>query len=93
MEEEEKYKRARRRVKELKGFYSHLIVYLVVNIFLAVLNFIVLPDHLWFYWVAFGWGIGVIINAVSVFGGGGFLGHEWEEKKMKELMEKDNTPK
>jgi len=93
MEEEEKYKRVRRRVKELKGFYSHLIVYLVINIFLAVLNFIVSPDHLWFYWVAFGWGIGVIINAVSVFGAGGFFGHEWEEKKIKELMEKDNTPK
>lgn len=93
MDEEEKYKRVRRRVKELKGFYSHLIVYLVVNIFLAVINFIVSPDRLWFYWVAFGWGIGVIINAVSVFGVGGFFGHEWEEKKIKELIEKDNTPK
>jgi hypothetical protein len=92
MSEEEKYKIARSRVNELKGFYSHLIVYLVVNIFLAVLNFIVSPYHLWFYWVAFGWGIGVIINAVSVFGAGGFLGHKWEEKKIKELMEKDNTP-
>jgi 2TM domain len=92
MNEEEKYKRARRRVKEIKGFYSHLIIYLVVNIFLAILNFIISPDHLWFYWVAFGWGIGVIMNAVSVFGLGGIFGHEWEEKKIKEMMDKDNTP-
>ncbi len=92
MNEEEKYKRARRRVREIKGFYTHLIVYIVVNVFLAVLNFIMSPDRLWFYWVAFGWGIGVIMNAISVFGLGGVLGHEWEEKKIKEIMDKDNPP-
>ena len=92
MNEDDKYKKAHRRVKEIKGFYSHLFVYFVVNIFLAVLNFITSPEHLWFYWVAFGWGIGVIMNAVAVFGLGGFLGHEWEEKKIKEMMDKDNPP-
>lgn len=93
MNEEERYKRARRRVNEIKGFYTHLIVYFVVNIFLALLNFISSPEHLWFYWVAFGWGIGVIVNAISVFGLGGVLGHEWEEKKIKEMMDKDNPQK
>jgi len=90
MNEDEKYKKARRQVKEIKGFYSHLIVYLVVNIFLAIMNFITTPDHLWFYWVAFGWGIGVVMNAVSVFGIGGVFGQEWEEKKIKDMMDKDN---
>jgi hypothetical protein len=92
MNEDEKYKRARRRVKELKGFYTHLIVYFVVNIFLALINFISSPEHLWFYWVTLGWGIGVIMNAVSVFGIGGAMGHQWEEKKIREMMDKDNTP-
>lgn len=93
MNEEEKYKRARRRVKEIKGFYTHLFVYFVVNIFLAILNFISSPEHLWFYWVAGGWGIGIIMNAISVFGVGGVLGHEWEEKKIKEMVDKDSSPK
>jgi glycerol uptake facilitator-like aquaporin len=89
MDEDEKYKRARRRVKELKGFYTHLIVFFVVNILLALINFISTPEHLWFYWVTLGWGIGVVMNAVSVFGIAGAMGPEWEEKKIKELMDKD----
>jgi hypothetical protein len=93
MNEDEKYIKARRRVKEIKGFYSHLVVYLVVNIFLAVMNFITTPDHLWFYWVTFGWGIGVVMNAISVFGIGGVFGHEWEEKKIKDMMDKDKMDK
>jgi hypothetical protein len=30
-------------------------------------------------------------ECVSVFGLGGVLGHEWEEKKIKEMLDKDKT--
>jgi len=48
---DEKYEGAKKRVKELKGFYRNLITYISVNIFLIVINLITSPDSLWFYWV------------------------------------------
>lgn len=89
MEHDEKYKRAKNKVKELKGFYSNLLSYLVVNIVLIIINLVTSPDHLWFYWVSIFWGIGLIFHATSVFGKRRILGDKWEEKKIKEYMDKD----
>jgi len=89
MEEEESYKRAKKRVGELRGFYEHLIAYVVVNIMLVIINLATSPDTLWFYWVTIFWGIGVIWHAISVFGKRGKLGKNWEDKKIKEIMEKE----
>jgi len=86
MDEEESYKRAKKRVGELRGFYEHLIAYVVVNIMLVIINLVTSPDTLWFYWVTVFWGIGVIWHAISVFGK---RGKNWEEKKIKEIMEKE----
>ena len=86
MDEEESYKRAKKRVGELRGFYEHLIAYVVVNIMLVIINLVTSPDTLWFYWVTVFWGIGVICHAISVYGK---LGKNWEEKKIKEIMEKE----
>lgn len=89
MDEEERYERAKKRVEELKGFYGHLITYIIVNTGLFILNMITSPKSLWFYWPLFGWGIGIIAHALSVFGLGGLFGRSWEEKKIKDIMEKD----
>ena len=51
IDEEEKYKRAKARVEELKGFYSHLIAYVTVNIMLVSINLVTSPNALWFYWI------------------------------------------
>jgi hypothetical protein len=83
------YERARKRVEELKSFYSHLLVYLAVNAGLFLLNIITSPKHLWFYWPLIGWGIGLTIHGLSVFGTQNLLGKDWEEKKIRELMEKE----
>ncbi|KMQ66592.1 histidine kinase [Chryseobacterium angstadtii] len=79
------YRKAAKRVKELKGFYGNLTSYCLVIPFLAVLNLITSPDHIWFYWPMLGWGIGIVAHAFSVFG----IGKEWEEKKIRELMDQD----
>ena len=89
MEQDEKLKRAKNKVQELKGFYTHLLTYLVVNIVMIIINLVTNPNHLWFYWVTVFWGIGIIFHAVSVFGKRRILGDEWEEKKIKEYMDKD----
>jgi len=88
---DEKYEEAKERVKELKGFYRNLITYVAVNIFLIVINLITSPDNLWFYWVTIFWGIGIVLHTSKVFIlKGKFLGKEWEEKKIKKIMEKEN---
>jgi len=89
MGEQETYERAKKRVEELKSFYSHLFVYLAVNAGLFLLNIITSPRHLWFYWPLIGWGIGLSIHGLSVFGTQKLLGKDWEEKKIREMMEKE----
>ena len=87
--EQEVYERAKKRVEELKAFYSHLFVYLAVNAGLFLLNIITSPRHLWFYWPLIGWGIGLSIHGLSVFGTQRLLGKEWEDRKIREIMEKE----
>ena len=87
--EGERYEMAKKRVEELRAFYSHLFVYLAVNAGLFLLNIITSPRHLWFYWPLIGWGIGLAIHGFSVFGTRKILGEDWEERKIKEIMEKE----
>ena len=86
--EETRYQEAKERVEAIKGFYIHLTVYVVVNLMLFSINMIVSPDSLWFIWPLMGWGVAVAIHALSVFGFGGRFGADWEERKIRELMEK-----
>lgn len=76
------YERAVKRVKELKGFYGNLISYCIVIPFLVIINLITSPKELWFYWPMLGWGIGVVAHAMNTFA----IGKNWEEKKIREIM-------
>ena len=91
---DEKYEEAKRRVKELRDFYRNLLTYVVVNIVLIIINLITSPGTLWFYWVTVFWGIAILLHASKVFIiKGKYLGKEWEERKIKEIMEKKSDSK
>ena len=68
--EEEALRRARRRAGAEAGFYAHLVSYMGVIAFLALINLFTWPHRhiLWFLWPAFGWGIGVFSHYMGVFG-------------------------
>ena len=83
-----RYRQARKRVEEIKGFYTHLVVYLAVNLCLFAID-VIDGGGWWFYWPLFGWGIAVVINAAVTFGVEGRLGKDWEERKVHELMDED----
>ena len=86
----DRYHKAKERVKELREFYSHLFSYILVNIFVAGINYYSNQwEYPWFLWVTFGWGIGLLFNALRVYRLHPFYDDEWEEKKIKEYMEKD----
>src|SRR5947199_1511122 len=65
--EEEALRRARRRAGAQAGFYAHLISYLGVLAFLALINLFT-TRYPWFIWPAFGWGIGLFSHWMAVFG-------------------------
>jgi hypothetical protein len=85
----DRYARARKRARELKGLYVHAAVYVLVNLGLFVVNMLTSRDSLWFYWPLLGWGIGLAIHAFVV-GGGNFLGDEWEDKKARQLIQRED---
>lgn len=82
------YERAHARVEELRGFYVHVMIYLVVNTGLFLID-LVSGSGWWFFWPMLGWGIGLGAHAVAVYAGGSRLGPEWEERKIRQLLERD----
>jgi hypothetical protein len=92
-QEEERYFKAKKRVEEIKGFYGNLTSYIVVNCVLFVINIVTSPQYLWFFWTLLGWGIGVVFHGIKVFNYMPFIGKDWEERKIKEFMEKEEQNK
>lgn len=92
MMNDERYEAAKRRVRELKDFYKNLITYITINIVLIIINLVTSPLNLWFYWVTIFWGIAILLHASKVFVfRSRFLGKEWEERKIREIMEKERN--
>jgi hypothetical protein len=60
----------------MRGFLIHLLVFIVVVGGLAALNLIINPNHLWFLWVFFAWGIALAAHDIALlirsFRAGGF---------------------
>lgn len=79
-------RQARKRVKQLTEFYTHLGTYLLVNGFLICLNLLTSPHTLWAIWSVLGWGVGLASHAASLFGLLGIGGRAWQERKVREIM-------
>lgn len=91
--EEDKYYLAKKKVENIKGFYGNLASFIVVNTVLLFINLWTSPDHLWFYWPLMWWGLGVLFHGLKVFELLPTLGKDWEDRKIKELMEKEKENK
>ncbi|NVK53893.1 MAG: 2TM domain-containing protein [Flavobacteriaceae bacterium] len=94
-----KYLRAKKRVEKIKGFYVHLSVYVIINIFISgiIIYGLTYEDGdtlgstlsnfgVYSTWVF--WGVGVFFHWLGVFGFN-VVGRNWEERKLKEIMEKE----
>jgi len=89
-----KYLEAKKRVKKLKGFYIHLTIYILVNLLIVFINIQNLkPGESYFkfenFVTLFFWGIGLLAHGLSVFVPQFVLGKNWEERKIRELMDKE----
>jgi tellurite resistance protein TehA-like permease len=87
--DERDYQRAKKRVHAIRGFWGHFTTYILVNIVLFIIDLVNNPGEWWFYWALGGWGILIILHAISVFVVGRLRGKKWEEAKIKEVLEKE----
>lgn len=84
--EQDRVTRARQRVRDLRGFYVHAAIYVVVIGGIALVNWAASPGTWWVVWPMVIWGVGLGSHAVAVLFEGSFLGPEWEERKTRELL-------
>jgi hypothetical protein len=82
--------RARKRLAAEKNFYIHLTVYCSVIALLALINWFTGSRPWWFLWPAGGWGLGLAIHALTVFGLFGSL-RDWEDRRLRELLDEERT--
>ncbi|MEM7085750.1 MAG: 2TM domain-containing protein [Bacteroidota bacterium] len=99
-----KYDRAKKRVKEIKGFYTHVRIFVIVNVLVYVTRFLVLPklgllpeDEGFIDWLNWNtylmplfWGLGLAIHGLCVFGKKFKPFQKWEERKIEEILRKEN---
>ncbi|PIE48413.1 MAG: histidine kinase [Flavobacteriales bacterium] len=85
------YTYALKRVKQIKSFYTHLAVYIIVNAFLLSRDYYehgINGFHDNSFNTLLFWGVGLAIHWFSVFGVNIILGKNWEQRKIKEYMDK-----
>lgn len=89
---EQKYILAKKRVEKIKGFYTHIIVTLIIIPVLVYINLTFNPEYHWFYFPMVGMLIGVLFHWFGVFGVDKIgLGKEWEQRKINEIMKENEN--
>jgi 2TM domain len=95
-EEENRLKKARKKVEAIKGFYKHLAAYVLVNTFLIVMHAINLePGEQFWTWgtfiTALSWGVGLLAHWLSVFSRTLLFNKDWEDRKIQEYMDREKN--
>lgn len=91
---DEKYIKAKKKVRSIKVFYIHLAGYFIL-VALLLYNIYILEGEykdffLWFNLTFLvSWTIFIVIHGWCVFRGRIFFKKSWEDKKIKEFLEKE----
>jgi fatty acid desaturase len=89
--EAEALHRARKQIKRLRDFYVLCGTALLVIALTAVVNLVTDPGRLWFLWVVFGFALAIGFSALDVFARDRVLGPAWEERKLREILERQRA--
>lgn len=78
---------ARGRAGAKLGWYTHAVVYVVVNLFLFGISDVGMGQRQWSIYPLLGWGLGLALHGVAVFvlGSGGGLRERLVEKERERL--------
>jgi len=74
------------RVQSMRAFYTHLMIYCVVNFALLIID-LASPGDPWFFYPLLGWGLGLGIHAAQTFERLPWFTRDWEQRKVQELIE------
>lgn len=82
------YAAALQRAETLQAYYTHLLVFAVINAGLFFLNLLTRGDDgsWWFIWPLGVWGIAVAIHTLVVFGG--VFSQDWKQRKADEIYQR-----
>ncbi len=78
--------KAMEEVKEIKGFYMHLGIYILLVPFLIALNLLTSPVYHWFWWPILGMTFGLLAHGVSLFVNSSVFGANWEKKQIEKRL-------
>ena len=82
----------RRRVHRLADFYRHAVVFVIINILIWIVVYFSSRWFAWFaFWTTVSWGVGLLIQGLAVLPFWNFLSPEWEDRKVREMMERDKS--
>ncbi|MDN3724082.1 2TM domain-containing protein [Aequorivita sp. SDUM287046] len=101
--ENRKLRKARKRVEALKGFYQHLLIFILVNVLIFIVRSRVLefiqndsPTKNFMEWVDWNilfvplfWGIGLLFHAAKVYQFKFPFLKNWEERQLNKYMNED----
>jgi hypothetical protein len=84
--ENKAYYSAKKKVDQMKRFYSSLISYCLIMPFLIFINLKYNSGFQWFWFPMFGWGFGLVMKGLRVYG----YSSNWEERKIQEILKKED---
>ena len=73
-------------VRDIKGFYSHLMAYLIAVPVFIIADFFDNTDITWYIWPIMGWGIGVAAHGISVFEFFSPFNANWEKRQVEKRL-------
>jgi transcriptional regulator with XRE-family HTH domain len=74
------------KVRRIRGFYVHILIYLFVNAACIAVNLLTTPDKLWFFGSVLFWGIGLVAHALSVFVFDKIFSGQWERAQVEKRL-------
>jgi hypothetical protein len=90
-EADEEYRRARRRVRRVMGFYRHLSTFATVILVLLAIDILDGTDAFFVQWVALIWGCILTLHFLNVFAFDSILGREAERRMIERELQRRRT--
>jgi transcriptional regulator with XRE-family HTH domain len=73
-------------VRQIRRFYTSVMMYVVVMGMLIAINLLTHPRFLWFIFPALGWGIALLFRGLLLFDVLPWFGPEWEKRLVEKRL-------